>query len=82
MKTTYPKLLVLIMLIMLVGGCARYARSVNMLYDPVAVSQQGSGDLYVVIPENQLTPSAQVKWTLGKVTDSKNNWTLDFCSVL
>ncbi len=72
MTTTYLKLLALIMLIMLVNGCARYARSVNMLYSPAAVSQQGSGYLYVVIPENQLTPSSQVKWVLGKVTDDEN----------
>jgi len=72
MKKIHLKLLALIMLIMLAGGCARYARSVNMLYNPAAVSQQGSGDLYVVIPENQLTPSAQVKWVLGKVTDDEN----------
>lgn len=72
MKRIYFKLLALIMLIILVGGCARYARSVNMLYDPAAVSQQGSGDLYIVIPENQVTPSAQVKWVLGTVTDDEN----------
>lgn len=72
MKTKYLKFLALIMLIMLTNGCARYARSVNMLYTPAGVSQQASGDLYVVIPENQLTPSAQVKWVIGKVTDDEN----------
>lgn len=72
MKTNHLKLMTLIILVVFPNGCARYARSVNMLYTPAAVSQQASGDLYVVIPENQLTPSAQVKWVIGKVTDDEN----------
>lgn len=76
MKTTCFKLLPLIIMIALASGCARYAKSVNMLYEPASISQKGSGDLYLVIPESQQTSSDQIKWVLGKVTDD-NNKTID-----
>lgn len=54
------------------GGCVRYARNVNALYEPSAFIRGGSGDVYVVIPENQQTQSTSVKWVLGKVKDDEN----------
>ena len=77
MKTTIEKcrlipfvlLIALAGMMMFAGGCARYARNVNTLYEPSTTVRGGSGDLYVVIPPSQQTQSADVKWVIGKVTD-------------
>ena len=58
---------------MLMGGCARYARTVNTLYEPSATVRGGNGDVYIVIPESQKTQSSEMKWVLGKVMDHDNN---------
>lgn len=60
-------LLLLAISIMLLSGCARYARNVNDLYVPTSVIRNGSGEVYLVIPENQQTQSSDVKWVIGKV---------------
>lgn len=65
-------MLALSVCLLLASGCARYARSVNTLYEPSATVGGGSGNLYIVIPENRTTPSADVKWTLGTVKDDDN----------
>ncbi|MDD2541038.1 MAG: hypothetical protein PHH28_08335 [Desulfuromonadaceae bacterium] len=57
---------------MLLGGCARYARTVNTFYDPSATVRSGSGNIYVIIPENQTTQSSDVKWVLGNVKNDDN----------
>ena len=54
------------------GGCARYAHDVNELYVPATTIHGKSGDVYVVIPENQQTKLPNIKWVLGTVTDSDN----------
>jgi len=54
------------------GGCARYARNVNPLYEPSATVRGGSGEVHIVIPENQQTLSPDIKWVIGKVTDPEN----------
>lgn len=64
--------LMVLTLCMLQTGCARYAKEINSLYQPVVAAHKGSGDLYIVIPENQQSPSARIKWVLGKVTDDEN----------
>lgn len=56
---------------MMLSGCARYAKTVNILYTPVAAAHGGTGDLYILIPENQPAPAAQVNWVIGKVTDDE-----------
>lgn len=59
-----------------VSACTRYARTVNMLYEPSAPVRSGSGMIYIVIPESRQTHSSDVKWVLGKVTD-KDNTSID-----
>jgi hypothetical protein len=54
------------------SGCARYSRSVNTLYEPSATVSGGSGDIYIVIPENRQTHSPDIKWVIGKITDPEN----------
>jgi len=58
--------------LLLAGGCARYSRNVNTLYEPSATVSGGSGDVYIVIPENQQTRSPDIKWVLGAVKDDDN----------
>jgi len=65
-------ILITLACVLFVSGCARYARNVNTLYDPSAAVSGGSGELYVVIPENRKTHSEDVKWVLGKVKDDDN----------
>ena len=57
---------------LILNGCARYAHNVNTLYEPSATIHDGSGEIYIVIPENQLTQSSNVKWVIGNVTDAEN----------
>jgi len=59
-------------LMLLVGGCARYARDVNELYVPAVNLHGKSGEVYIVIPENQQTRQPNIKWVLGSVTDPDN----------
>ena len=54
------------------GGCARYAHTVNALYEPSAAIRGGSGEVYIVIPENRQTRSPDNKWVIGKVTGTDN----------
>lgn len=58
---------------LLMNGCARYARNADMLYEPTVYLRGGSGDVYIVIPGSQRTPSSDVKWVLGTVRDDENN---------
>jgi len=55
------------------SGCTRYSRQVNTLYHPTATVRGGSGEVYIVIPENRQTTAAGIKWVLGKVKDDDNN---------
>ncbi len=57
----------------LVSGCARYARTVNTLYEPSATVRGGTGVVYIVIPENRKTLSSDIKWVIGTVKDSDDN---------
>lgn len=59
--------------LLLAGGCARYARNVNTFYDPSATVGGSGGEIYIVIPENRHSHSADIKWVLGKVKDDDNN---------
>lgn len=58
--------------LLLLNGCARYARDVNALYEPSSAVRGGNGEVYIHIPENQQTKSDTVRWVLGKVIDSDN----------
>jgi hypothetical protein len=58
--------------LLLVSGCARYAQNVDTFYQPTANVRGGSGEVYVVIPENRQTHSPNIKWVLGKVKDDDN----------
>lgn len=51
------------------SGCARYARNVSHLYDPVTMSKGGSGTLYIVTPADKQTKADDVKWVIGIVKD-------------
>jgi len=57
---------------MLLGGCARYARNVNALYEPSATVRGGGGDVYIIVPESQQTRSPDIKWVLGGISDGEN----------
>lgn len=58
--------------LLLVSGCARYAHTVTTLYEPSATVSGGSGEVYIVIPENRQTRSPDIKWVLGTVKDNEN----------
>ncbi|NTV48710.1 MAG: hypothetical protein HGB32_03135 [Geobacteraceae bacterium] len=62
----------LAVMIFAMGGCARYARTVDMLYEPSATVLGGKGDVYIVIQESQQTQSPDIKRMLGTVLDSDN----------
>lgn len=64
--------LVLLAGIILLSGCARYARTVNILYDPTTTAGGGSGEVYVIIPESQQIRSSGIKWVFGAVKDDDN----------
>lgn len=51
-------------------GCTRYAREVNFLYSPVTHERNQTGEIYIVIPPNQITQSGEVKWSIGTVRNS------------
>jgi hypothetical protein len=59
--------------LLIVSGCVRYARTVNTHYDPSANIRGGSGEVYIVIPENLQSRSSDIKWVIGKVKDDDNN---------
>jgi len=67
-----PVMLLAITCMLLMSGCARYARNVNTLYEPAATIRSGSGDIYIVIPESQQTRSPDIKWVLGDVRNDDN----------
>jgi len=59
--------------LLFVGGCARYARNVNTFSDTSATVGGSGGEVYIVIPEDRQSRSADIKWVLGKVKDDDNN---------
>jgi hypothetical protein len=59
--------------LLFVSGCARYSHNVNALYQPTTGVRGGSGEIYIVIPENRPQHSSDIKWVLGKVKDDDNN---------
>jgi len=59
--------------LLLASGCTRYSRTVDTLYQPTASVRGGSGEIYIVIPENRPAHSSDIKWVLGKVKDDDNN---------
>lgn len=71
-KPAFFPVIIVLTCMLLVSGCARYARTVNTLYEPSASIQGGSGEVYLVIPENQQTQSQEIKWVLGKVRNNRN----------
>lgn len=59
--------------LLLMSGCARYARNTDVLYESSVYLHGGSGDVYIIIPEYQRTQSSAIKWVLGNVKDDENN---------
>jgi hypothetical protein len=57
------------MFTVLAGGCARYARSVNVLYEPSTTIHGGKEEVYVVIPEEPQPRSTGMRWVIGTVSD-------------
>lgn len=74
-RNTMPPFIMLIACacLLLAGGCVRYAHNVDTLYGPSGIARGGSGEVYIVIPENLQTHSSGIKWVLGKVKDDDNN---------
>jgi len=66
-------LLISCVCLLFVGGCARYARNVNTFSDTSATVGGNGGEVYIVIPEDRQSRSADIKWVLGKVKDDDNN---------
>jgi hypothetical protein len=58
--------------LLLVSGCARYARNSDTLYEPATTVSGGSGKVYIVIPESQVTQSPDMKRVIGAVSDGEN----------
>ena len=73
MRIRYISLLMSILLLLLLSGCARYSRSVSTMYEPISTTRGGSGVLYIVMPANQQTQSSSVKWVIGAVKDEDGN---------
>jgi len=63
---------IVLVCIMFVTGCVRYARNSDTLYEPSTPIRGGSGEVYIVIPESQQTQSPDIKRVLGTVSDGKN----------
>lgn len=79
MKTFFQKftlvpsaMLVTCACLLFASGCARYAHTINEIYEPSAAVRGGSGEVYIVIPENLQTRSPGIKWAIGKVTGTDN----------
>ncbi|MDD2732916.1 MAG: hypothetical protein PHF56_03165 [Desulfuromonadaceae bacterium] len=70
----YLKFVMLIIIagMFLISGCARYARNSDLLYEPSTSVRGGSGEVYIVIPESQLTQAPDLKRVLGTVSDGAN----------
>lgn len=66
--------------VLFASGCARYARTVNVIYEPSASIHGGSGEVYIVIPETGMTRSPESTWVLGKVTDYNKTYIDDVTS--
>ena len=73
MRIRYMSLLMPILLLLLLSGCARYSRSVSTMYEPVSTTRGGSGVLYILMPANQQTQTSSVKWVIGSVKDEDGN---------
>ncbi len=71
-KRSFVLVFLLIASIVMSGGCARYAKSVNMLYEPATTIGSGKGDLFIIIPDNRLAQSPNIEWVIGKVKDDEN----------
>jgi hypothetical protein len=74
MKSTTLWLAIIMTLVslLLVSGCARYAHNSDTLYEPSTPVRGGSGEVYIVIPESQQTQSPNIKHVLGKISDGSN----------
>jgi len=79
MKTIMKKLtsapfgmLITCVCLLFASGCARYAQNVNTFYEPATTVRNGSGEIYIAIPESQKTQSSNIKWVLGKVKNDDN----------
>lgn len=57
---------------LLVSGCARYAKNSDTLYEPSTPVRGGSGEVYIIIPESQQTQAPDIKRVLGTVSDGSN----------
>lgn len=76
MKTTSFLTLVMLMLALLaLTGCATTDQRVNFLYAPSNYASGGSGDLYVVEPAGSTTKETTNQWILGKITDTDGKQT-------
>lgn len=73
LRITSSILLISFVGVTLLSGCARYARTVNDLYEPSAILHKGSGEVTIIIPASQRTTTPGIRWVLGKVTDNDNN---------
>lgn len=73
MMKTVQTIFVLVAVLAVTGGCARYSRSVSTLYEPVVAVRGGSGELQIVMPADQVSRSEKIKWVMGAVKDEDGN---------
>jgi len=66
----FVPLLVMSIMLLAGSGCALYARNVDSLYEPTVSTGGGSGEVYIVMPPKQATPSPELRWAIGTVTNS------------
>lgn len=72
-RMTPVAMIIAVIGLLFVSGCARYARTVDALYEPVVTAKRGAGEVYIVVPESQQSRASDIKWVLGKVKDDENN---------
>jgi hypothetical protein len=65
-------LIATIFLVASASGCARYAKSVSVLYEPVTTARGGSGTIQLVSSPDQHSRSENVKWVIGIVKNEEN----------
>lgn len=65
-------LMALLLLTALGSGCARYAKTASIMYEPVTSTRGGSGTIQLVSAPDQQSRSESVKWVLGIVKDDQN----------
>jgi len=74
MKHCLPRrrnlLLLSLMALLILGGCATYSRQLVLRYDPITTSRFGGGDLYLINAELQ-PPTSSGAWAIGNTKNAE-----------